>query len=167
MGIKVLLQKANVAKKKPMLCTLSALILFMIAPSFVKKYGRQFCCPRFLFSLSFLPYLIINEVLASVTPVPATARYWPLTSNCWSKNVRPKTKPNSGSALHGLLRYMEHSLQYIMLNTKNSTKQNQSCRLVEFLLFSSALGRHGNWSKFEHMIISCGLPCWSLHDMWT
>ena len=28
------------------------------------------------------------------------------------------------------------------LNTKNSTKQQQSCRLVEFLLFNSAFGRH-------------------------
>ena len=30
----------------------------------------------------------------------------------------------------------------IELNTKNSTKRQQSCRLVEFLVFNSAFGRH-------------------------
>ena len=30
------------------------------------------------------------------------------------------------------------------LNTKNSTKRQQSCRLVEFLVFNSAFGRHSN-----------------------
>ena len=32
----------------------------------------------------------------------------------------------------------------IELNTKNSTKQQQSCRLVEFLVFNLAFGRHTN-----------------------
>ena len=32
----------------------------------------------------------------------------------------------------------------IELNTKNSTKRQQSCRLVEFLVFNSAFGRHSN-----------------------
>ena len=30
----------------------------------------------------------------------------------------------------------------IELNTKNSTKRQQSCRLVEFLVLNSAFGRH-------------------------
>ena len=31
------------------------------------------------------------------------------------------------------------------LNTKNSTRWQQSCRLVEFLVFNSAFGRHQHW----------------------
>ena len=31
------------------------------------------------------------------------------------------------------------------LNIKNSTKQQQSCRLVEFLVFNSAFGRQRHW----------------------
>ena len=34
---------------------------------------------------------------------------------------------------------------WIELNTKNSTKRQQSCRLVEFLVFTSAFGRHRHW----------------------
>ena len=33
----------------------------------------------------------------------------------------------------------------IELNTKNSSKRQQSCRLVEFLVFNSAFGRHRHW----------------------
>ena len=40
------------------------------------------------------------------------------------------------------------------LNTKNSTKRQQSCRLVEFLLFNSAFGRHKSLINTEHIIIS-------------
>ena len=35
--------------------------------------------------------------------------------------------------------------QQIELKTKNSTKRQQSCRLVEFLVFNSAFGRHSNF----------------------
>ena len=43
---------------------------------------------------------------------------------------------------------------WIELKTKNSTKRQQSCRLVEFLVFNSAFGRHSNWlipSKLSSM----------------
>ena len=35
--------------------------------------------------------------------------------------------------------------QWIELNTKNSTKRQQSCHLVEFLVFNSAFGRYRHW----------------------
>ena len=47
--------------------------------------------------------------------------------------------PTRFTALDGTL-----IIRQIELKTKNSTKRQQSCRLVEFLVFNSAFGRHSN-----------------------
>ena len=41
----------------------------------------------------------------------------------------------------------------IELNTKNSTKRQQSCRLVEFLVFNSACGAHRSLINTQYIII--------------
>ena len=49
--------------------------------------------------------------------------------------------------------------QQIELKTKNSTKRQQSCRLVEFLVFNSAFGRHKSLINTDHIIISWRFSC--------
>ena len=49
----------------------------------------------------------------------------------------------------------------IELNTKNSTKRQQSCRLVEFLVFNSAFGRSSlrNSAYDNHKCIHDAVEC--------
>ena len=54
----------------------------------------------------------------------------------------------------------------IELNTKNSTKRQQSCRLVEFLVFNSAFGRHRHWwipiTSYSYIIIDMSFIIYQL-----
>ena len=52
------------------------------------------------------------------------------------------------------------------MNAKNSTKQQQSCRLVEFLMFNSAFGRHRSLINTKYTFIISPPRSKLLYSQW-
>ena len=68
-------------------------------------------------------------------------------------------------------RRLLYSAWVIELNTKNSTRWQQSCHLVEFLVFNSAFGRHRHWlipiTSYSFIIIVMSFIIYQLTGKWS
>ena len=115
-----------------------------------RTYSVYFPFPYRGITLDFYPYIIRTNFLKN-WPVPVPV----LVSKYRNQSVPVNTFFNfTRHAYHfrsrtwvrerNIYGFRPCTPEY-ELNTKNSTKQQQSCRLGEFLVFNSAFGRYRHW----------------------